>query len=173
MSAANPIAAEEYQRRSWSPDREYVDGQVVERNLGEYEHSRLQLRIGAVLYGQESGAKMKTLCERRVLVGKSRYRIPDLCVVSASQSRDQVASAPPSICIEILSPDDRAGDLLEKVHGYLANGVMEVWVVDPQARRAQMFDSSGMHAAEDLVLSSTQFPLKVDLKPLFHELEIG
>jgi hypothetical protein len=32
----------EYLRTSWSPDREYVNGRIEERNLGEKEHSILQ-----------------------------------------------------------------------------------------------------------------------------------
>jgi hypothetical protein len=32
----------EYLSTSWSPDREYVDGRIEERNLGEKEHSILQ-----------------------------------------------------------------------------------------------------------------------------------
>ncbi len=29
----------EYLRTSWSPDREFVDGRIEERNLGEKDHS--------------------------------------------------------------------------------------------------------------------------------------
>lgn len=33
---------EEYLAAGWSPDREFVDGRIEERNLGEKEHSILQ-----------------------------------------------------------------------------------------------------------------------------------
>lgn len=32
----------EYLRTSWSPDREFVDGRIEERNLGEKDHSIIQ-----------------------------------------------------------------------------------------------------------------------------------
>ena len=32
----------EYLRTSWSPDREFVDGRIEERNFGEKEHSIIQ-----------------------------------------------------------------------------------------------------------------------------------
>ena len=32
----------EYLATSWSPDREFVDGRIEERNLGEKEHSIIQ-----------------------------------------------------------------------------------------------------------------------------------
>lgn len=39
----NPaISVEEYLATSHRPDREWIDGQVVERNLGEYDLSNLQ-----------------------------------------------------------------------------------------------------------------------------------
>ena len=30
---------EQYLHETWSPDREYVDGEIVERNLGEKSHA--------------------------------------------------------------------------------------------------------------------------------------
>lgn len=32
----------EYLRTTWSPDREFVDGRIEERDLGEKEHSLVQ-----------------------------------------------------------------------------------------------------------------------------------
>ncbi len=39
------VSVEEYLRTSYRPDRDFVDGIVEERNLGEYEHSRLQGKL--------------------------------------------------------------------------------------------------------------------------------
>jgi hypothetical protein len=43
----------EYLNTTYRPDCDYVDGEVRERNLGEYEHSRPQMRIGAYFYNRE------------------------------------------------------------------------------------------------------------------------
>ena len=45
--ATMPISEElwtvrEYLATSWSPDREFVEGRIEERNLGEKEHSIIQ-----------------------------------------------------------------------------------------------------------------------------------
>jgi hypothetical protein len=37
------VPAEEYLRTAYRPDRDSVDGEVLERNVGERDHSRLQL----------------------------------------------------------------------------------------------------------------------------------
>ena len=41
MGPASLISIEEYLGTSYSPDREYVDGEIVERNLGEKTHSKI------------------------------------------------------------------------------------------------------------------------------------
>jgi len=44
------VSVEDYLSTSYPDgDREYVDGQVVERNVGEIEHASLQTRIGIYL----------------------------------------------------------------------------------------------------------------------------
>lgn len=42
MSAGTLISVEEYLGTCYRPDREYLEGQVKERNLGEYNHARLE-----------------------------------------------------------------------------------------------------------------------------------
>lgn len=43
------LAVEEYLRTTYRPDREYVDGRLVDRHVGEYTHSRLQFLIAMIL----------------------------------------------------------------------------------------------------------------------------
>ena len=40
---------EQYLNTSYHPDREFVDGLVVERNLGELTHGRIQAKIDRLL----------------------------------------------------------------------------------------------------------------------------
>jgi hypothetical protein len=42
MATGVLVSEEEYPRTSYRPDCDYVDGEVVERNLGEYEHGSTQ-----------------------------------------------------------------------------------------------------------------------------------
>ena len=50
MGSATLISVAEYLTTAYSPDRDYVDGEVVERNLGELDHSSIQMahRRGSV-----------------------------------------------------------------------------------------------------------------------------
>lgn len=45
----------------------------------------------------------------------------------------------PDVAIEILSPNDRAGDIHAKVADYLAAGTRLVWVVDPVGERVTVY----------------------------------
>src|ERR1700691_2307441 len=45
MGAATLVSVEDYLSTSYSPDREYIDGRIVERNLGEKAHSSIQANL--------------------------------------------------------------------------------------------------------------------------------
>jgi len=53
VRSGTQVSVEEYLNTSYSPDCEYLEGKVLERNLGEYEHARLQTRLAAFLFGHE------------------------------------------------------------------------------------------------------------------------
>ena len=52
----NPVATqtlipiEEYLRTVYEPDAEFVDGEIVERSLGEDPHSAVQVRLVEIFY---------------------------------------------------------------------------------------------------------------------------
>ncbi len=47
MGAVTLLPLAEYLDTSYSPDREYREGALVERNVGEKAHALLQIAIGA------------------------------------------------------------------------------------------------------------------------------
>ncbi len=47
MSTTAMVSVQEYIATSYRPDRDFVDGELQERNLGELEHSLLQGAIAA------------------------------------------------------------------------------------------------------------------------------
>ena len=79
MSAATLISVEEYLRTSYSPDREYVDGVLVERNVGDWFHSLIESNIIFAL--RTRYPHLKVVPELRSKVSPNRYRLPDVCVL--------------------------------------------------------------------------------------------
>jgi len=76
--------------------------------------------------------------EQRVQVKATRFRVPDVCVYVESEPDKQVFRTPPFLAIEILSKDDRASDLQEKLDDYRDFGIPFVWVIDPRTRCGEL-----------------------------------
>jgi Uma2 family endonuclease len=49
----------------------------------------------------------------------------------------------PDLVVEVLSPDDRPGEVLAKVADWLSGGSKLVWVVDPERRVARVYRHDG------------------------------
>jgi Uma2 family endonuclease len=133
-----PITLDEYMNTSYSPDCEYIDGVVVERNVGKGKHAYTQSRLLLKLNQLMTEKKLIVLVEQRVRVSPTRVRIPDVCVV---QQLEEVASNPPLLCVEVLSPDDRWNRVIASVGDYQAMGVPSVWVIDPYQVKAWVFEA--------------------------------
>ena len=142
MSAGTQISVEEYLRTSWPDgDREYVDGEIVERNVGEIEHADLQGRLYLYLMTHYRG--IWAAPEVRVQVKADRFRIPDVVVVVGGRPKGRIITVPPLLAIEVLSPADSAGDIQERIDDYLDFGVGYVWVVNPRTRRGYVYTRDG------------------------------
>jgi Uma2 family endonuclease len=152
------VSVEEYLHTSYSPDREYVDGVVLERNLGEKPHSKILTRLAFLLM---HGKRIQPWVEQRVQVSPTRFRVPDVCVTVGEPAED-IFTTPPLICIEILSPEDRLARLQEKIDDYLDFGVRHVWVIDPATRRAYACDRAGMHLITELATSDPELRIPLD-----------
>ena len=161
------ISVAEYLSTSYRPDCEYLDGVVLERNLGEWDHSRLQLILGSQLRAQEKRLGIRAVTEQRVQVRSDRFRVPDVCAVLNSAPIEQILTRPPFLCIEILSKDDRMSEMQERIDDYLAFGSPYVWVIDPRTKRAFIYTSEGMREVRDGVLRTPDPEIVVPLAALF------
>jgi Uma2 family endonuclease len=137
MAAATTlISVDEYLSTTWHPDCDYVDGEIQERNTGELSHDRIQLLIGGWLLQKEKQWRIKAVTEVRLQVRATRFRIPDVMVLSASAPDEEIVRTPPLLCIEILSKDDRVISYMDRLDDYFRMGVPVCWIIDPLARRA-------------------------------------
>jgi hypothetical protein len=51
-STESLVSVEEYLKTSYSPDCDYVDGVVEERNFGERDHAWIQGKFAALILGR-------------------------------------------------------------------------------------------------------------------------
>jgi len=169
MGATTLISVAEYLNTSYSPDREYIDGQVVERNLGEKTHSSIQRNLIMFLGNRSRQLGIRVYPEQRVQVSATRFRIPDVTVVKTSQAQDEIFRLPPHLCIEILSREDTMDYMQEKIDDYLRFGVPYIWIISPRNRKAYIVTVAGMVEAKSGVLETQDPNISISLPSLFEE----
>lgn len=161
----------EYLRTSWSPDREFVDGRIEERNLGEKERSIIQRYLTFLFMLKRAEWRAEVFPELRTQTQSRRFRVPDVLVMRAGDAFERYVTRPPLIAIEILSPEDTLRGIQEKAGEYRTLGVERIWIIDPAPRIAYRATESGLEEVRsgDLVVPGT--PIRVVLNELFAELD--
>jgi Uma2 family endonuclease len=154
MGAATLVSVEEYLSTSYSPDREYLDGRIVERNLGEKTHSAIQRNLIGWFWDRRGELPVRAFPEQRVQVTPTRFRVPDVTVVKTSQPQGEIFTAPPHLCIEILSKDDTMEYMQEKIDDYLHFGVPYIWIINPRLRKGYVATKAGIIEAASGVLET-------------------
>ena len=148
MSVAHAVSLEEYLHTTYRPDCDWVDGELRERNVGQFDHARLQTILAALLELQSRKWRVIILVEQRLRIRSNRYRVPDLLVLPGDYDRSPIVSVAPLLCIEILSPDDTIREIVERSEDYLSLGAPQVWIFDPAKKRAYVSSANGLHEAD-------------------------
>ena len=169
MGAPTLISLEEYLATSYSPDREYRDGVVLERNLGTRSHALLQTALGAYFHRRRREWRIEAFTELRIRVRKDWYPIPDVCIYEEPVPDEEVPTRPPLLWIEILSPDDRMTDVWRKADELVANGVPYVWIIDPETLASELRTASGVQGIPDKTLRLEGLPIVVPLREAIAE----
>lgn len=136
------ITAEEFAR--W-PDEgrcELVHGKIVHLTASRPLHGLIEVRLGSRLftYADSTGRGVVLGGEVGLWVRRNpdSVRGADLVFISreryTSHNPKGFLDVAPELVIEILSPDDRRGEVMEKLEDYFAMGVDLVWIVDPEHR---------------------------------------
>jgi Uma2 family endonuclease len=169
MGTATSISVEEYLHTSYEPDCEYIDGQLIERNVGEIDHGGLQVILCWWLKSRAEQLGIYAFSDARVQVSPTRFRVPDV-VVATRRPRGRIFREPPFLCIEILSPEDRVSRTEEKIGDYLRFGVAHVWLIDPRTKRAWAYTHEGRQEAVS-ILTTSEPRIELPIAELFAELD--
>src|SRR4051794_28602209 len=106
MTATQPalITVDEYLQTSFEDgDREYVDGEIQEINVGEWDHSAVQSAIAAFFFRLRKSHGLHSVTECRTRVSPTRYRLPDVAVVLGDRPLGRILDQPPFLVVEVLS----------------------------------------------------------------------
>lgn len=160
MATTSMVPLEEYLHTTYHPDREWVDGELRERNVGNRAHSVVQKFFMKFFLGLEKELRLLVYSELRTQVSARNFRIPDVLVMREDDPFTPIVQKAPLLCIEILSPDDRMTDVWEKIEEYVAMGVEAVWVIDPQRRRAFVLGEGALLPVTELTVAGTRIVAK-------------
>jgi len=161
------VTVEEYLHTMYRPDCDYVDGIVLERNIGEKGHSKAQGKLLFYLHQRRDELGICVFVEQRIRISSTRYRVPDVCVIAGPEPDEEIFTAPPFLCIEVLSPEDRMSRMQERIADYLGAGVRFVWVVDPQSHKGWIYTAGQMQEASDGGLRTQDPEIVVPLDAIF------
>jgi Uma2 family endonuclease len=163
------VPLEEYLTTSYSPDREYRDGVLVERNVGDEGHSSLQGLLTIYIGERQRQWNVKVYPELRIKVREGWYPLPDVCIYARPAPKERYPERPPLLWIEILSEDDRAVDVWAKAADLVANGVPYVWIIDPHTLKSQLWTAAGSAGVEDYTLRLPDSPVVIPLLEVMAE----
>jgi Uma2 family endonuclease len=182
MPARALLTAEELLRLNLPNKRtELVRGMLVIREPAGYQHgdvaARLLVAIGS--HVQQHGLGRVFAAETGFTLARrpDTVRAPDVAFISGARLPDKpprgFAEMAPDLAVEVLSPDDYAPEVLEKVADWLKAGSRLIWVVDPIRMNARVYRADGSESllGEDDALDGEdvlpQFTCAI--RPLLHE----
>jgi len=179
MSAPAPVllTAEELLRLNVPNKRtELVCGVLVVREPAGYQHGDVAMRLAAAIFAHVDARGLGRVFAAETGFTLARnpdtVRAPDVAFISAARLPDPpprgFAELAPDLAVEVLSPDDRPGEVLAKVADWLNAGTRLVWVVDPIRFSARVYRADGSES----MLGETEVLRGEDVLPGF-EFDLG
>jgi Uma2 family endonuclease len=146
------------------PDRPRMTGDELSRigNMGRCEliqgelhtmpptghiHGYVENRIGSILreYVEQRGLGRVLTGEVGIYTGRNPDTVRGADVVFISNERldqmeaDGYLTVAPELVVEVVSPNDRWIEIVDKLEEYFAIGVAEVWIADPRKQEIRIY----------------------------------
>jgi Uma2 family endonuclease len=131
---------------------ELIRGKLVRMTAASYRPSvvsaNVTIEMGAFVRRHRLGLVGSAESGFLLFTNPDTVRAPDISFVAAARIPPEGIPpgywpGAPDLAVEVLSPSNRAGEILDKVADYLAAGTRLVWVIDPEARTATVFRLNG------------------------------
>ena len=152
MTAPALLTADDLMRLQ-PPDKrtELIRGQMIVREPPGFRHGDIAMAIAGRMYPfvREKGLGRVLAAETGFVLftNPDTVRAPDVAFVKHERIPNPIprgyARFAPDLAVEVLSPDDRPGEVLAKVADWLQAGTRLVWVVDPDRRNARVYRADG------------------------------
>lgn len=123
---------------------EIIDGEKVDMTPIMFGHGWLEFKIAELLERHLGNKGYVAVGEVGIVITKSPFRLraADVVYISKEKSPERpkgMLEIPPDLIIEILSEDNTAKDINDKVKDYLSIGVKRIVLVDPYTELITIF----------------------------------
>jgi Uma2 family endonuclease len=136
----------------YMPDKrvELVRGVLVVRELPGFRHGRVTTELLVQLDAHVRAAELGRVYPEvgfKLATDPDTVRGPDIAFIRKDRLPDRepagFADFAPDLVVEVLSPNDRPGEVLAKVAEWLSGGTRLVWVIDAARRVARVYRDDG------------------------------
>src|SRR5215217_7913339 len=140
MVATRPLTIEEFETFPHEGRWELIDGAPVEMTPSADESSSVGATILGLLWSHVHAGRLGRLYGADggfvLFPDRPTVRVPDVAFVRAErapqgQARRSFPRLAPDLVVEVLSPSDRASEVVAKLEMYQEAGVPLIWLVDP------------------------------------------
>ena len=130
---------------------ELVQGALVVREPAGFRHGAVAMRLARLVdnFVVERKLGIVVAAETGFTLRRNpdTVRAGDVAFIALGRMPDPESRGfvelSPDLVVEVLSPDDRPGEVLAKVADWLTAGSRLVWVVDPERREARAYRADG------------------------------
>ena len=164
MSVGTLVSVEQYLNSAYEPDVEYVDGVLVERNVGDWLHSLIQSNL--IFAIRTRYPHLKVVPELRSQTTDTRFRLPDVTVLLAAPATRYLMDAA-FLAVEILSEEDRMTNVMEKLFEYEQKGVENIWLIDPRIERLSIFRAGALTQVDGGTISTQNGEVELSRADIF------
>lgn len=149
------LLAEEAQRRAdfWETMREdqkteFINGEIVVHSPVKLRHSTAGGNLFMLLAAYVKRRKLGYVGIEKLLVSLTRNDYePDICYFGRDKADrftpGQMRFPAPDLVVEVLSESTAAIDRGIKYDDYAAHGVLEYWIIDPEAQSVEQYQLAG------------------------------
>lgn len=148
-----PLVTAEDLLHLYLPDKqvELVRGRLIVREPPGFRHGlvagRLANRMANHVDSHNLGVVLAAETGFKIFADPDTVRAADVAFVRRERVPDPApvgyVALAPDLVVEVLSPNDRPGEILSKIGDWLNAGARLAWVVDPARRQARVYRSDG------------------------------
>ena len=143
---------------------ELIDGVAIAKMSPKYFHARSTGKLYVILtnwavnYGRVE-------IEWAIDLTETYIPVPDLTYISFDRlpvtwKENAACPVAPELAIEIISPGQTFGKMIQKASIYLSNNVLRVWIIDPSTKSLTVFyaDAAPVTYTGEQLISDPIFP---------------